>query len=302
MDERLQEINRVTAPVMDDILELRQVSGSLNGEVSRMQDNIFPQEHSARRVVIILPENDRDECRYDLPLEERKFLDDHESFVMSYPFAVGKLENKALQNIVDADLIRPGAVLVQSPYDRDTYVNLIQAAELFAVEKLRYFSRLCQYLGACDVTVEQVEVSKDSKSKVYSLQANAPAGSVDGKFEDLDQGKLARKFAINTVFKGGKPNIVAAESYLRSKQLWGDVVMRSLIEQCSDEDNKILEQRVTISLSSESKLSFGVVARLKLPVQNIGVEANYLNAIDSIEEYRLTLNVRFNDSASQMDR
>lgn len=288
-------MTRAESPVMNHVGEPRRVSGRRSDEVSKVLGKDFPLQHSARRVIVILAENDLQTCQYDLPPEERKFLYDPESFVLIYPTLAAGLECKAMQNIIDADLVRPGTVLVQSPYDRDAYVDLAQAADQFAVEKIRHFSRLCQYLGARDVTVEQVEISKDSMSHVYSMKAKAAAWGADGKVENQEESRLARKFTINTVFRGGKPDTEAAERYLRSKQLWGDVVMRSLVEQCADENNRMLEQSVTISLSSESKKTLGVVAKLKLPARSLGVDASYLKIAESSEEYSLTLSVKFDE-------
>ncbi|QVX14500.1 hypothetical protein DB356_07155 [Pseudomonas congelans] len=214
--------------------------------------------------------------------------------------AADEPDSQALQNIIDADLLRPGAVLLQSPYDRNAYVDLSQATDQFAIEKLRHFSRLCQYLGAWEVTVEQVEISRDCSSEVYKMSGKVPAANLDIKVENKASNSLARKFCINTSFRGGKPDTEAAENYLRGKQLWGDVVMRSLVEQCADEDNQILEQKVTISLSSESKRTLGVVAKLKLPVKGLGLTASYLASVQSSEEYLLTLTVKFD--APETDR
>ncbi|WP_152668447.1 MULTISPECIES: hypothetical protein [Pseudomonas] len=253
----------------------------------------IPLDHGARRVMLVLDENTINECLYDLEPEAKGFLFDPQSHILQYPLTVDEPDSQALQNIIDADLLRPGAVLLQSPYDRNAYVDLSQATDQFAIEKLRHFSRLCQYLGARDVTVEQVEVSKDSSSQVYELHGKAPVAKLDVKVENKVGNSLARKFSINASFRGGKPNTEAAEKYLRGKQLWGDVVMRSLVEQCADEDNQILEQKVVISLSSESKRSLGVVAKLNLPAKGLGLTANYLDSAHSIEEYLLTLTVKF---------
>jgi len=253
----------------------------------------IPLDHGARRVMLVLDENTINECLYDLEPDAKGFLFDPQSHVLQYPLTVDEPDSQALQNIIDADLLRPGAVLLQSPYDRNAYVDLSQATDQFAIEKLRHFSRLCQYLGARDVTVEQVEVSKDSSSEVYELHGKAPVAKLDVKFENKVGNSLARKFSINASFRGGKPNTEAAEKYLRGKQLWGDVVMRSLVEQCADEDNQILEQKVVISLSSESKRSLGVVAKLNLPAKGLGLTTSYLASAHSIEEYLLTLTVKF---------
>lgn len=285
------------------IEEFRQVNEQ-NTRIARKGSNVttgtIPLDHSARRVMLVLDENTINECLYDLEPEARGFLFDPESHIVQYPLAADEPDSQALQNIIDADLLRPGAVLLQSPYDHNAYVDLSQATDQFAIEKLRHFSRLCQYLGARDVTVEQVEVSKDSSSEVYELNGKAPVANLDIKVENKASSSLARKFSINTAFRGGRPNTEAAEKYLRGKQLWGDVVMRSLVEQCADEDNQILEQKVTISLSSESKRTLGVVAKLNLPAKGLGLTTSYLASAQSSEEYLLTLTVKFD--APQTDR
>lgn len=276
--------------------DFRQMNGQ-GTRIARKGSNVatgkIPLDHGARRVMLVLDENTINECLYDLEPEAKGFLFDPQSHVLQYPLTVDEPDSQALQNIIDADLLRPGAVLLQSPYDRNAYVDLSQATDQFAIEKLRHFSRLCQYLGARDVTVEQVEVSKDSSSEVYEMHGKAPVAKLDVKVENKVGNSLARKFSINASFRGGKPNTEAAEKYLRGKQLWGDVVMRSLVEQCADEDNQILEQKVVISLSSESKRSLGVVAKLNLPAKGLGLTTSYLASAHSIEEYLLTLTVKF---------
>lgn len=258
-----------------------------------MLDEGFPQEHGKRRAVIVLNESMLDVCRYDLPPKDRKFLYDSESYVLGFPLKTINDDNLALRNIVDADLLRPGTILMQSPYDRNVYVDLEQAAEAFAVEKMRHFSRLCQYLGASDVVVEQVDVTRQKESNAYSTKASTPMVSVSAKMDNTEENQIRRTFSISAQYTGGSPNIEGAERYLRSKQLWGDVVMRSLVEQCADQDNRLVEQCITICLSSESKKTFSVLGNLKLPEKNIGLSADYLKKIDSSAEYSLTFRVKF---------
>ena len=65
------------------------------------------------------------------------------------------MQQRLVQDLVDSGLVRPGAVLIQSPFDKNTYENSMQAVERFALEKHLHFSTLCMYLGAREVTVEQ---------------------------------------------------------------------------------------------------------------------------------------------------
>jgi hypothetical protein len=258
-----------------------------------MNNTVFPGFHGARRAVVVLKQNDIRSSRNDLSYEEKQFLFDDEAFVLSYPPpSDSPALPRALMNIIDSDLARPGLVLVQSPYDHDAYVELEKAAEAFAIEKMRHFSRLCQLLGATFVEAEQVEVKRGTESAVYSVKGSAGPLKAEGKVSTDEEQSLSRKFSIRSTFPGKAPDGEGAEKFLRSKNLFGDTVMRQLLEQCSDDSNRLLEQQVTISLSSETKSTLGVVGKLNLPTK-FGISADCKKIASSSEEYSLTLLVKF---------
>ncbi|WP_053179851.1 hypothetical protein [Pseudomonas kilonensis] len=64
---------------------------------------------------------------------------------------------------------------------------------------------------------------------MYKLNGKAAVANLDAKVENKASSSLARKFSINTSFRGGKPNTEAAEKYLRGKQLWGDVLTHDVV-------------------------------------------------------------------------
>lgn len=267
-------------------------SGHFN-EAYSSQKELLPVDHGSRRAIIILRESDLRECKYNGTPEERRFLFDDEAKVLSYPLKAEAYMSQPLQNLQDADLLRPGLVLVQSPYDRDTYVELDQAVETFAIEKIQHFSMLCQLLGAEEVVVEQIQVKSDDKSKVIQVKGNASLVTAETKLADQQGEELSRKLSVNTRFGGGKPDPKAAEKYLRDHQLWNDTVMRGLVVQCAYQQNRVSDQSVTINLSNESKRTLSVVSKLNLPVSKIGISASYVGDSKSREEYSLTLSVKF---------
>lgn len=261
--------------------------------VDGMSEGEFPSYHGARRAIVVLKKNDIRLVRNDPTFKDRDFLYDDEAFVLEYPPNEDYLgQSKALENIVYSDLVRPGAVLVQSPYEKDSYVELERAAEVFAIEKVHHFSRLCQLLGATFVETEQVEIKRQGESSIYGAKGNIGPVKGDIKISATADQSLTRKFIVTTTMDGREADIDAAERFLRSKNLLGDRVMRSLIEQRADSTNPIREQRVTLSLSNETKSTLGVVGKLTLP-SKFGVSAEYQNIATRNEEYSLTLLVKF---------
>lgn len=199
----------------------------------------------------------------------------------------------ALVNILDADQVRPGAILVQSPYDTDIYAELSEAKEAFSLEKMRHFTRLCQILGASKVEVKQIEVIKEGKTSSIEVKGNMSVTNAEVKIDNALTNVIRQMFSISSNYSGGAADIVTAEAYLRGNKLWGDSVLRGLVEQREHESNAILEQNIRISLTREANKSLSVVGKLSLPTKNIGIQSNYQQVASASEELNLTMRVVF---------
>ena len=106
-------------------------------------DNTWPNEPHRRKTVLVLNQQDSDALDYerggaDLLLNE-------EIYILS---ASSRQSNPVVQRLFSSGIARPGAVLVQSPFDVDVYQNAQQAVELFAYDRHMYLSELCSILGA----------------------------------------------------------------------------------------------------------------------------------------------------------
>ena len=118
-------------------------------------DSTWPDEPHRRKTVLVLNQQDIDALHYeeggaDLLLNE-------EVYILSSSL---QESNPVIQDLVDSGLVQPGAVLIQSPFDKNIYENSMQALRRFALDKHLHFSTLCMYLGARAVTIEQSEYKK----------------------------------------------------------------------------------------------------------------------------------------------
>jgi hypothetical protein len=256
-----------------------------------MQD--FPESHVKRRAVIVLNQSDIETCRYDLPPDDRSFLYSEEAFVLPTSTTSSAGDCLALANIFDADQARHGAILIQSPYDRDVYSELSEAKEVFSMEKMRHFIRLCQILGASKVELKQVDITKEGRTSTFDVKGQTTFATADIKTETAISNVLTNMFSISSSYSGGDPDIEEAERYLRKNQLWNDSVLRGLVEQRGHINNPIRDQNICINLTREANKSLSVAANLNLPVKNIGIQGNYKKVATASEELNLTMMVVF---------
>jgi hypothetical protein len=203
-----------------------------------MTTGSFPTDPGSRKAVLILQQHDLEKCSYE-PGAAQTLLDD-EAFVLQFPIFVDEGAPAALQNICDSGLARPGSVLVQSPYDADTYEDASLASQRFALAKHMYFSTLCMFLGAKEVSVEQIDL-RTSSVKV-SIDANGErlggGAQMDVESEELE--KLRTQMHLRDEFTGGPPDIAAAERLLRRIGLWSDPSMRTLVEMRREGGNQLV--------------------------------------------------------------
>lgn len=255
-----------------------------------MMANSFPDDPGRRRAVLVLQDHDIERCKYE-PGEARKLLD-VEAYILPFPLRVQGEIPVALQNIVSARLARPGNMLVQSPYDDNSYEEAAVAPQRFALAKHMYFSTLCMHLGAKEVTVEQIDLSTRSGKSTLNVKGSRLGASaqLDVKAEELE--KFSAQMHLRDEFEGGAANVVAAEELLRQTGLGLDQNMRALVEMRREGTNALKTRKIVLSLSNEAKSNLNVVGRLSVP-KFVKLSAEYDRVVKENQEYKLTVEVKF---------
>lgn len=229
----------------------------------------FPNDPRKRRSVIVLEQHDIDKLKMNG--DTAIFAEPH-TCVLSSSGEAGQFSN-ALSNIVNSGLDQPGLILVQSPFDPDEYVAAEEASERFMLDKQMLFLNFCQILGAKRVSVSQLVVTDGEKATTVKFdgtgQVVAAGGQVDAKVSE----RLAARISLGDEFDGGPADLAKAEQFLQKHRLYGDRMMRSLLDARS-EGNAIRKRVITVDLSNEARHSLSVVARLKLPAVELIFDFN----------------------------
>jgi len=249
----------------------------------------FPLNANERRVILVLNEHDIEKCVLE-PKAGRILIDD-EAHILQYPLS-DEEDIPALRNIIDANLVRPGAMLIQSPYDADVYEDAENATMQFSLAKQMYFSTICMHLGAKEVIVEQVD--RRTNSGKVSLKVEGERLGIGGQatVEDTELEIFRSLMSTKDEFKGGNPDIAAAECLLRRTRLIYNPNMRSLVEMRRCNSNQIVARKITLNLSSEAKTNLKIAGRIGVP-EFINLSADYRKKIEETCEYTLTVEVRF---------
>lgn len=255
-----------------------------------MTTGSFPPDPNARRAILVLKQHDVERCMYEEGAA--KALIDDETYVLPFPICMPDNPPKALQNIFDAKLTRPGIVLVQSPFDPDTYVEASLAPQGFALDKYMYFSTLCMHLGAKEVSVEQIELKTRHGASTFNLQGEHVLGNVHLGVTSEELQKFSDQMSLRDEFDGGPADIAKAERLLRRTGLSSDPSMRTLLEMRREGKNQLRSRKFIINLSSEVKNNLKVVSKLHIPTF-VTLLVQYDQVVHEQHDYTLTVLVRF---------
>lgn len=261
----------------------------LLSDFQSMATGSFPDDPSSRKAILVLQQHDLETCAYE-PDAAQLLLDD-EAYVLQCPVRPQGEVSTALQNILDADLARPGAMLVQSPFDRDAYKEESLAPQSFALEKHMHFSTLCQYLGAKEISVEQIDLRTRSGKISVDVKGERLGASAQVSVEAEELERLRVQMNLHDEFAGGPPDVAAAEQLLRRTRLLADPYMRHLLEMRRYGANQLGKKTLVLSLSSEAKSNLNVVGRLKPAFAKLTSGCN--QDIQEQRDYTLTVLVRF---------
>lgn len=255
-----------------------------------MAAGTFPSDPANRRAILVLQQHDVEKCAYE-PGAAQALLDD-EAYILQFPVRLPGEASGALRNIIDAGLARPGSILVQSPYDPETYEDASIAPQRFAVAKHMYFSKFCMYLGAREVSVEQIDLQTRMGKSTLDVKGERLGIGAQVKAENEELQKFRAHMHLRDEFVGSIPDLVAAENLLRQTQLWSDPNLRTLLEMRRSDANQLMTRTLVLSLSSEAKSNISVVGRLKVP-SFVKLSAEYDKVMREQHEYTLTVQVRF---------
>lgn len=282
-------VHGVTVPVGAGI-DSRLPNNHADGDYQAMATGFFPNDPSSRKAVLVLQDHDIEKCAY-VPGAAQALLDE-EAYILQFPLRIQGDFPIALQNIVDAGLARPGNILVQSPYDIDSYEEAALAPQRFALAKHMYFSTLCMHLGAKEVVVEQVDLRTRSGKSTLDVKGERHGASAQVSIEAEELEKFRAQMHLRDEFEGGPADVGAAERLLRRTGLLADPNMRTLVEMRRVGANQLKTRKLVLSLSSETKNNLNVVARLKVPAF-VNLSAEYDRVVKEQQDYTLTVVVRF---------
>lgn len=247
----------------------------------------LPDNPYKRELILVLTQTDVERLEYE-PEGHKIWTND----AVSVLSASSDADNPLVRQLRSANLVRPGKVLLRSPYHQDQYEELDVVTERFPLDKYMLFSSLCQLLGAKRVKVNQVE---DASEKVI-LKADAD-GTYKGVGAELEatnerHKRLERGLTLSNQFSGGKASPKEATDFLKDYGLWHDNGMKYLVDMRKRENNPLEKYELVINLSQETQNKLDIAASLNVPVF-LGIDADFSKYQESTYQYEVTIEVEF---------
>ena len=170
-----------------------------------MTDNTLPDEPSRRKILMVLKPEDIEALRFDED-GPALLLNEEVHILSSQP----SNPDSDVQRLIDQGLVKPGAVLVQNPFDKNLYQDKPEAVEQFALAKHLYFSTFCGLLGAREVEIKQIREKKEEGENSIKFEGGITEVGVEGsgeskKFEiALQPTGLERRIRGERARRGGR--------------------------------------------------------------------------------------------------
>lgn len=252
----------------------------------------FPTDPQLRRTILVTTSDNKMRIEGSTSDEKSRVFRNIEGILLlAVPCELGA---PVLKNLEERSLLVPGSLLIQSPYDHDSYEELANAPIEFALTKLLCLSEVCRLLGARKVNSLAVEAQTEQGDVMARCEVGAQGVGVkaDARYSTLN--KIARRVGLNDTFvpSGAQPNVEAAKAYARSYKLNHDPQIRSLIDAQSAGPARIGTRKVEINLSREMSSSMKFSLGLDVPIYaDIGLQISKIK--NERYEYILRVDIEF---------
>lgn len=177
-------------------------------------------------------------------------------------------EDPLLAELVEEQALKPGIVLVRSPFKTGKYVDERDAELAFEREKLQLVSQLCQILGATRVSSDSSSLRVERNVTTVKAKAGKKLGRLvpyrgQASVSLDEQEKWQQRLTVDDLYPGGAPDISAAQQFIKDHALM-DPEIRSLVQARAGE-NSLHERTITISYEGQQDRNLDIAAEVHLP-------------------------------------
>lgn len=247
----------------------------------------LPENPAQRKLLVVLDEADYELCQYDE--EGRKLLLNPEVNVQQFPVTS---DDQTLLSLQREGLLRPGARLLQSPYDGQLYVDIADAEDSFAVQKYTLFSSVCMFLGATKVQVTRIMCRDRDGTVEVNIGGDRMGVQADGRVQHERVEKLRTKISLCDEFEGGEADVEAAGTLMRTAGLMSNPNLRSLLEMAKVSNNRIKSREFQLDLTRETKSRLELALSVGIPGVARGSGDADIRSRENVE-YQVSVRVDF---------
>ena len=223
----------------------------------KIMGRLSDRTREQRRVVLILTAEQARAALRDPSLVD--FFDDDETAVVTIQETAGT-DDPLITQLSSQNRIRAGGLLIQSPYNPSQYEFADSAVPEFAVAKFMLISRVCQFLGATSVKVDNVIAKGRDKEIRSKSRTTAGGGSGSADAEYTLRNKVRERLEVTDTFPGGSANVEEARRLLAEVGLTGDATLEAIINMRAY-DNTLTKREIKISLTQESDSNLRIAAK-----------------------------------------
>lgn len=180
-----------------------------------------------------------------------------EIFVIDGSSSIG---SNVANGILERHTVRPGDILIQNPYARDSYLLEGDVEAELAIEKASRVAHIAHLLGSTSARVTQAnsDVSEDESHAQGTVGAKGVVGKL--KRDKRLKTALDRQTALTDTSSGGEADIEAARRYIEAQNLTHDTVLVSLVDARAVSTNTLTKRVLTVDATREARASLEIAA------------------------------------------
>ena len=243
-----------------------------------------------RRVLMVLTEEEARLARRDPDFQD--LLDSPEAMLVALPAANTEVpEGSVLDRLRQSNRLRPGALLVQSPFDVNHYEAADRALADFAVAKFMLLTRLCSLLGATKVSTEHVSSERRRTTTRGKTSGSAKVGDLQADVDHELVAAVKSRLRLTDEFVGGLPKIEDARAFLRARGLEYDEELASLVA-LREGSNPLNSRQISLSLTRDATENLKIAAKFTA-LKLVKVNADFDRQVEEQLEVSVTASVTF---------